>query len=315
MSSLKYFVLGAIALATIVAGHPAYRKEFDRIVNGNDCLKTCMSNITAFDEEVSLMKNPDLQRYFGRLDDICDLIISTRQCIDDCKIESNPFALESINVVCQPDAREKVASINKCLNSEAAQTSIYQTCASTCGDYNEVNDQVHQLTQTIQESELKNDEKVNPIMEKTNLACGIFKCVTRCNVDAIKNQCGDDSARDLQALLQQVFDKQRSDIEKLNIVEAMSKNFPPQCSYMYDPTIIFGSDSATSEHSLDLSKPEDILPKIQLELMMKQLKLIERQDELITRENQKLNMEMQLLSQKAEQRKRGGYEESQFLFN
>jgi hypothetical protein len=309
------FVIFFAVLISFGAAHPAYRKEFDKIINSNDCLKSCMTNLTKFDEEISLMKNPNLQRYFGKIDDICAIISSTRECIDKCEnVESNPFALDSVNVICKPEIKERIDKINECLSTKQT-IDIYQTCATNCGDYNSVNNEVHQLTQTIQESELKENGKVNPIMEKTNQACGIFKCMTKCNVETIKVECGKDASEELQSIFQQIFDTHFHDLQKLNIVETMSKTIPPQCNYMWDPTAIFSTTTDISPKS-DLSNLNEILPKMQLELLLKQLKLAEKQDQLIDRENEKLNMEMVLLSQKFNhQKQRKSLEESQIFFN
>lgn len=308
------FIVAVTVLFVLGAAHPAYRKEFDKIVNSNDCLKSCMTNLTKFDEEISLMKNPNLQRYFGKIDDICAIISSTRECIDKCEnIQSNPFALESVNVICLPEVKEKVDKINDCLTTK--EVDIYQNCAGSCGDYNAVNNEVHHLTQSIKENELKDNGKVNPIMEKTNEACGIFKCMTKCNVEAIKTECDKDAAETLQSILQQILDTHFRDLQKLNIVETMSKTIPPQCNYMWDPSAIFLPAKDESPKA-DLSNPQEILGRVQLELLLKQLKLVEKQDDLINRENAKLDMEMDLLSQKLhhkQQEQPKSFEESRFF--
>uniref|UniRef100_A0A914YNL4 Chondroitin proteoglycan 4 domain-containing protein n=1 Tax=Panagrolaimus superbus TaxID=310955 RepID=A0A914YNL4_9BILA len=316
-----YFTFVFAAFFVLGFAHPAYRKEFDKILDSNGCLKSCMKNLTIFDEEISLMKNPNLQRYFGKIDDICAIISSTRECIDQCGIESNPFALESMNVICLPEIKEKIDKINDCLATKTKTIDIYQKCASKCGDYNVVNDQVHHLTQSINEAELKENEKVNPIMDKTNEACGIFKCATKCNVETIKFECDKEAGEEVQGILQQIFNTHFNDLQKLDIVEKMSKTIPPQCNYMWDPSAIFSvvSNEANSKIVEDLSNPQENLGKLQFELLLKQLKLVDKQDELINRENQKLDMEMDLLSQKLnhkqQQQQPKSFEESRFIFN
>jgi hypothetical protein len=313
MNKLIYFFIGILALLNCCFGHPSYRKEFDKIINSNDCLKLCMSNLTTFDEEISLMKNPNLQRYFGKYDEICGIILSTRQCIDKCEIESNPFALESVNVICLPKIKEKVEKIRPCLNE--TKIDIYDACVGSCGaDYNSVNDQVHRLTQAIKEDELKDSSKVDPIMEKTNEACGIYKCATKCNIEVVKNECGKEIASELQSILQQIFDAHFNDLKKLNLVEKMSKSVSPQCNYMYDPTAIFGAENG-SQNVPDILIPQDVLSRLQFDLLIKQLKLAEKQEKLIERENEKLDMEIDLISQKFNQKQTKNFEESRFIFN
>jgi hypothetical protein len=307
MLKICTFVIIATAVFALSSAHPAYKKEFDKIVNSNDCLKSCMSNLTNFDEEISLLKNPNFQRYFGKLDQICELISSIRVCIDGCGIESNPFALESMNVICFPETREKVNEITDCLNTKS--TDIYQTCATACGDYNAVSEETHQLTQNISESELKDNEKVNSIMDKSNQACGMYKCLTRCSVDMVKSECDKNIASEFQTILQQIFDAQYSDLQKLNLINILPKTVAPECNYMYDPSVIFGPLSNNHE-----SGPQDAISKLQIELLLQQLKLADRQDELINRENQKLNMEMELLSQKAMGKKQRTFENPRFVF-
>uniref|UniRef100_A0AC34GSQ5 Uncharacterized protein n=1 Tax=Panagrolaimus sp. ES5 TaxID=591445 RepID=A0AC34GSQ5_9BILA len=320
MNKLYYIFVIVAAIFVLGSAHPAYRKEFDKILESNGCLKTCMTNLTKFDEEVSLMKNPNLQRYFGKIDDICAIISSTRECIDKCEIQSNPFALESINVICLPEIKEKIDKINECLSTKKETTDIYENCASKCGDYNVVNDEVHRLTQSINEAELKETSKVNPIMEKTNEACGIFKCVTKCNVETIKSECDKEIGNEVQEILQRIFNTHFNDLQKLNIVETMSKTIPPQCNYMWDPSAIFAA-SINEAPIADISNPQELLGKVQLELLLKQLKLVDKQDDLINRENRKLDMEMDLLSQKLnhkqqqQQQQPKSFEESRFFFN
>uniref|UniRef100_A0A914R177 Chondroitin proteoglycan 4 domain-containing protein n=2 Tax=Panagrolaimus TaxID=55784 RepID=A0A914R177_9BILA len=298
----KFCIFVFAAIFAVGFSHPMYRKEFDKIINSNDCLKTCMSNLTIFDEEISLMKNPNLQRYFGKIDKICGIIEFTRKCIDKCGIESNPFSLESLNVVCLPESREKINEVTKCLNTKPAN--IYSTCAGYCGDYDKISESVHQLTQKISENELKNATKVNEIMEKTNEACGIYKCFTQCNVETVKNYCGKNVGNELQQILQNVFDAQFHDLQKLNLLETMPKTVPSECNYMFDPSIIFGYQQPQQQS--DISNPQNL----QIELLLKQLKLIDRQNELINRENQKIDLEMAVLSQKFEKKF-----ESPYLFH
>lgn len=260
----------------------------------SDCLKECINGVLQYGSEISILKNSDFTTYFNKLDEICEVISTAKQCVKNCGgAVSNPFALDSLNVVCQGDSMEKIAVLRQCL--QYIDHSIDETCSKEC--HNTVIDETDVTPKTR-----------NPLVEKANADCSTFKCMARCNVEVVAKECGKNLGSEFQALLQQVLDTQRKDLEKLNLVETMAKTTPPQCNYLYDPSVLFGSKPSEAAVSTPAShsNPEDdaktLYAQAQLQLLLKQIELAEKQDHLIDRENAKLDMEMSYMAHKAQQR-------------
>jgi len=274
-----------------------------------------MDAVAAHEEELSLLKNTDLGSYFAGHDDTCEVITTARKCINDCNVQSNPFELQVMVAHCNNETKEKIQEIEPCFTENGSK--IYDTCVSKCGDYRKKNDFVHELTKSTGPN--ITPEVAQEIFQKSNEACGIFKCMTRCSVEETKNVCGEEKSNILQNLIQDIINAQRADIERLNIVETMAKSNPPQCNYMYSPEAMFKKDNAGIEFVGDL--PETLFKKdpsapvqnedkqvfilnTQMKVLAKQLQVLEKQEQILDKENHKLNLELVLLQQKEYQNER-----------
>uniref|UniRef100_A0A914YK26 Uncharacterized protein n=1 Tax=Panagrolaimus superbus TaxID=310955 RepID=A0A914YK26_9BILA len=132
-----------------------------------------------------------------------NVISTARKCLDSCgTTNNNPFALESLNIVCQPEIQEKIDSIKQCL--QYIDTNVNEICEKECG-----NDRI------IDETDVT--PKMDPIIQKDNGNCATFKCMARCNVEVVSNQCGKNLGKEFQGLLQQILDAQRRDLENLKL--------------------------------------------------------------------------------------------------
>ena len=265
----------------------------------DECSKECINGVIQYGHDLSILKHSDLSNYFNKIDEICEVISTARKCLESCgstTTSGNPFALESLNIVCQPETQEKIDSIKQCLHY--IDSNVNEICTKECGS-----------DRIIDETDVTPSKAAeNSMMKKANGDCATFKCMSRCNIEVVSNQCGKDLGKEFQGLLQQVLDAQRRDLEGLKLVDTMAKESPPECDYLYDPTVLFGS-SKTEESSSPATPPHDpkedaktLYAQAQLQLLLKQLELAEKQDQLIDRENAKLDMEMSYMAHKAEQR-------------
>lgn len=284
---MKVLGLVLFAISTIVA-LPSHPRLSALPGEPSECIKECINGVAQYGHELSILKNPDLTNYFNKLDEVCEVISTAKQCVQNCGSVSNPFALESLNIVCQPESIERIAVLKQCM--QYIDHSIDEVCAKEC------------TNGPMDETDVT--PKMNPIIEKANSECSTFKCMARCNVEVVAKECGKHLGVELQGLLQYVMDTQKKDLEKLNLIEAMSKTTPPSCSYLYDPSVLFGESK--HEEQASATTPEDdtktLYAQAQLQLILKQIELAEKQDHLIDRENAKLDMEMSYINHKAHQR-------------
>jgi hypothetical protein len=289
-------VLGFVFLCTavLISGLPATTRS---PAEPDDCSKECINGVIHYGQELSILKHSDLSNYFNKIDEVCEVITTARKCLEKCGATSNPFALESLNIVCQPETQEKIASIKQCLHY--IDNNVNEICSKECS-----NDHI------IDETDVT--PKMNPMLKKANGDCANFKCMARCNIEVVSQQCGRKKRKEFQSLLQQVVDTQKKDLENLKIMDAMTNEAPPECSYLYDPSVLFGAKPSTAaEESTTPAAVRDpkedakaLYAQAQLQLLLKQLELTEKQDQLIDRENAKLDMEMSYMAHKAEQRER-----------
>lgn len=128
-------------------------------------------------------------------------------------------------------------------HSYSHNKNLFQTCIDECGNYDEINDQVHQMTMDMAPNPHDAD-KAAKVLEKTNEACKVFKCTTRCSVSEYDEECEEVmenvGAGDLiQSMIEKVLKATRSDLEKYELVDAMSHHSPPECNYHYMPETMF----------------------------------------------------------------------------
>uniref|UniRef100_A0A915DIG5 Uncharacterized protein n=1 Tax=Ditylenchus dipsaci TaxID=166011 RepID=A0A915DIG5_9BILA len=79
-------------------------------------------------------------------------ISTARSCISGCGVESNPFALESMTTICSAESMAEVATISDCLTQQGDQ--IMEACSNECGDYEEINSHVYELTKSTDQTEM-----------------------------------------------------------------------------------------------------------------------------------------------------------------
>jgi hypothetical protein len=258
----------------------------------DDCIKGCIGEVIQYGEELNILKNPNLSKYFSKLDEVCGVISTARTCVDKCGAKSNPFALESLNIVCQPESADRLAAIKQCLHY--IDHNIDETCTKECAE-----------TKVVDETDVT-PKPVNPFMEQASANCVVFKCMSRCSIQVVDKECGKEMGQELQGLLQYVLDTQHEDLTKLNLIEPMTKSTPPECSYLYDPSILFGDEEKKedSEHAAHdpAEDAKTLYTQAQLQLLLKQIELTEKQEHLLERENAKLDMEMSFMAQKVHQR-------------
>lgn len=194
-----------------------------------------MEPVKSFGKELSLMKNTNLGAYFDRYAETCSIIIQTQQCIHECGIKSNPFELDVMVTHCSLETRYKINALMPCFKDNGEK--IFDFCTNNCGNYENLNDFIHEMTKEMKTANDK--EKMEKIMFGTNHACGIYKCMTKCNIKQTQYYCGIQQALLLENIFKNIVVAQRSDLEKLNIVETMAKSLPQQCDYMYSPDALF----------------------------------------------------------------------------
>ena len=94
-----------VALVTCVAANPAVEHAFRRYVNSNECLRACMRPVQKSERDIAIFKQSNYADYLRNLDQICATIGTARACVDACGINSNPFALPSVTLICNDGAR------------------------------------------------------------------------------------------------------------------------------------------------------------------------------------------------------------------
>jgi len=312
--------------------HPAYQHHFHRIVKSDQCLSSCMKIVQESETELSILKRANISGFLLDLNHICDTIENARSCIAECDQGSNPFALQSMTTICEEEVRKDVALLGKCLAEEGDV--IYNGCRDSCGDYEAINDEVHRMTMAMSPNP-HDAEKAAKIMEKTNEACGVLKCSSRCSIDQYTSECGDlengkDAGELIRSLIERVLEAQRSDLEKLGLTDTMAQSVPVQCNYMYLPEVMFNStkdelsqfvieDMAKAATAESLNKqpattevPDQIhlvrhkahseisytLGQQQTRLIQKQFLVLEEQERNLKKEAKKLDLEILILGNK-----------------
>jgi len=188
-----------------------------------------MDEATVKDLELSLLKTANITGYLLNLDTICRTISTAKSCIAGCGVDSNPFALESMTAICSQPSMADVETARACLTEQG--NDIVDQCRTQCGDYDEINDQVHKLTKSFR-PELNQPEKVAEVMSKINDACGTLKCSDRCVTKTLSEQCApvengkDDVGSVVRRLIQRVLTAQRRDLDRMQLVDAMAQSVP-----------------------------------------------------------------------------------------
>lgn len=283
-----------------------------------------MDQATGTGLELSLLKTANVSGFLLELDTICNVITTARECVSGCGVESNPFALESMTTICSIEAREQVQSIGECLVEQGEP--VLERCTEECGDYDQLNVEVHRLTEAFRPETNRQDE-VSVVMKKINEACGALKCSDRCTVKELSQRCPAaqqerDAGAVVQSLIQRVLVAQRRDLDRMRLVEMLAQSTPEQCTYMYVPEVMFDPSKDQLLHhvvSNEMSANKDLqrrtqphqmseserkneitlaLSQLQAHLLKKQMHLLDIQEKNLIRESQKLDLELEMLIRK-----------------
>ncbi|VDK61308.1 unnamed protein product [Anisakis simplex] len=276
------------------------------------CLKRCMNDVQKSDLELNIVKTVDYANYFLNLDKICNIISEARECIENCQIESNPFALRSMTIMCTPAILEQTKKYTQCMKEEGE--TVKSVCERQCGDINEVNEKIDTATKQLNSENKPNKEKFNEIMLNTNKACGMTKCYARCSRNNFASAChhlGQEEVGEfLFAFVDAVNDAMVQDIEEQKLLETMSKSSPPQCNYMYARGVLFDKvaddamlrsivakirhpNQAISKSS-SIPERDDELKELQRQVLLKEMNVLEKHERLLEKESYKLDMDLAL---------------------
>jgi len=270
---------------------------------------------------LSLLKTANISGYLLNLDTVCTAITTARLCIANCHVDSNPFALESMTAACTKKSLTEAQMVSPCLSQQGDQ--IIEQCITECGDYDEINDQVHNLTVAFKPAVHHHEgEQVNEVMSHINTACTVLKCSNRCATKMMSEKCkplGDGRAVGsvVREMIERVLVAQRRDLERMKLVDVMAHTVPLQCNFMYMPEVMFNTTKDNQALAVieDLKRTDRMkghvvgendkrkelnlsLSQIQAHLLRKQIHLLELQEHNLIREGQKLDMELQMLERK-----------------
>uniref|UniRef100_A0A7E4VVN5 CPG4 domain-containing protein n=1 Tax=Panagrellus redivivus TaxID=6233 RepID=A0A7E4VVN5_PANRE len=239
------FVFNVLAGFAVVYAAPAPGPSaLNTVFQNNTCALKCTVPATEHGHELNLLKNANLEHFFENHETVCGIINTAKKCVEDCGLKGeNPFALKALTAHCSPILAKEVVILKKCLKEN--DKSINQHCTNLCGDHKAAYAQVRVLAESLV-TEGHSPDTLHPLLAKTDKACGIFKCMTRCNVDTVTADCGVELGDSLRGLIQTVLDAQREDLDRLNITTSVAHTSPPQCNYLYRPEVMFNT---SSDHS------------------------------------------------------------------
>jgi len=262
--------------------------------------------------ELSIFKRANYTDYLLKLDTICELITNARHCIDRCGIQSNPFALISMNSICGEKARQDAKLLEPCLNQVGSQ--INDQCVQICGDYERLNNQLHSTPINTEDK-----SAVQQFNVQTNNACSVLKCSARCSADQFNKQCGrlqnELMAGDLiRDTVERVLSTHRMDLTVFGLMDAVKKSSQPECNYLFTPEVLFnplkdmisqqmirsserveiknvqGTHPEAIPDEQQIKRTENILQarvlKKQLQVLGKQLELLEKQEHKMDNHNE-----------------------------
>jgi len=305
-------LLTIVVILSVFAGinaNPAVQVHFNRVIDSNECLKTCMTPVRESNIELSIFKRANYSDYLLNLDQICSIITDARRCIDGCGVSSNPFALISMNSVCSKKTRADAKLLTPCLQSAGAQ--VHEQCVQTCSDYESLNDQIHMDTSTLKPED---QSAIDSLNSKTNMACSVLKCSARCSIDNFNKQCGQlengvMAGELIREIVERILATHRMDLQVFGLLETVKKTTQPECSYLHTAGVLFNPikdmiaqrSFQQEEKRTDSAVAPNVDPEQQIKLtanrlyvkiMKKQLQVLDKQLELLNRQEQKLDNEL-----------------------
>lgn len=305
----------------VIDSHPTIRKQLDEIIDSNPCIKGCIQIIENGPNEISIVKTVDYGNYFKNLQRTCSLIEKARKCLNRCQVESNPFDLDYMKVICEPEILNEVKKYETCMRTKGEI--IMKNCEQICGNMKNITKEIEYLTKLSIQEQNKDQQKVSNVMEKTNEACRMMKCYARCSVDGYSLECNEDAGKFVYSFIERVNQAMISDLEEQNVLEVMKQTVPAQCNYMHTPKVMFNKtadDEFLANLSVPVSTPINKLPEAQESLKtfneladlyrkvaLKEFNILEKREQLIEIETRLLNMEMELLKRKQQNEQASGF--------
>ncbi|KAI6199685.1 hypothetical protein M3Y96_00653100 [Aphelenchoides besseyi] len=318
------FVFITVFFFSYCNAHPAFQHHFHQAVREDNCLAKCMKIVQDSEVEVSILKRANISGFLLDIDTICDTIHNASECMAKCGHKENPFNLKTMEKICEEEARKDVELLTPCLIKEG--NVVYKTCKDACGDYDSINNEVHEMTVAMSPNP-HDAKKANAVLEKVSGACKVLKCSARCSVNEFNDACdslsnGKDAGDTIRLLIEQVLEAQREDLEQLGLTDTMAHTVAKECHYQYMPETFFNqtkdelSQLVIEEMRNSTAKPDTskIIPnKIHLirhqahneisytlsqlntRLIQKQFLILEEQERNLEKESKKLDLELELL--------------------
>ncbi|MFH4976697.1 hypothetical protein AB6A40_003406 [Gnathostoma spinigerum] len=303
-------LLFTFVLITKLDANPLARKQLDTFMRSNPCVANCFDKVDESGFELSILKSTDYVDYILNLPEICRVISEARECITDCGITSNPYALPSTTVVCSQDILQEAKKHTKCLMEHGMNATI--TCKHRCGDLESTSEEIRTQTDRLNSNPNPSRRQYDYIMQLTGDACEMTKCFAQCNRAVLSSICSGTYAWNagdfLHIFLQRVNEALVDDMEAKSLRESMSKWVPPQCSYMYTKGVLFTPSTDQKTHSDDHESPITPenneyqmafeLAELQRKLLLEELRLMRERESLIAKETRKVDMELKLVKNK-----------------
>uniref|UniRef100_A0A0M3I988 CPG4 domain-containing protein n=1 Tax=Ascaris lumbricoides TaxID=6252 RepID=A0A0M3I988_ASCLU len=300
-------------LSQYADGHPAFRKKFDEVVDSNRCLKRCMIDVRKKELELNIMRTVDFASYFLNLDVICSVIADARECIANCGVDSNPFNLRSMTIMCLPRILKETKKFSQCMQEEGSM--VKSICQRQCGDIDRLNDEIETKTIELNSQKTADAMKLATILRKTNEACGMTKCYARCSRNNYASACHhlgrQEAGEFLYAFVNAVNNAMVEDAEERKLVQTMARSSPPQCNFMYTRGVLFNKTAdeimlrqmfARSGHSFDKYKSQTTtmlnseMEQLQRRILLKELEVLDKRTKLLAKESLKLDLEIALIA-------------------
>lgn len=307
MGAVGVILLAIVVLSTGALPMPMFQAKLDSMIDGNPCVKQCMNRIVESKLELNIAKTVDYAFFFQHLDQICDLIDESRECVAQCGITSNPFGMKHITAACTPEAMRTTLVFLPCMKENGA--AVLQEC-SKCGPIEQINAEIADLTEKLKKDS-SDRVSLKAALLKTNQACGVTKCYARCSREGFNAKCKDvagvEAGEFLKAFVETVLQATRSDLEEMQLLQVMAANTPPQCDYMYLPEMMFNvTADAEKVKELEAHMPE-LPPEVQQrhqqqtiqemlalqhEVFVRELAVLQKREKVLDKEELKLDLEI-----------------------
>uniref|UniRef100_A0A915B483 Chondroitin proteoglycan 4 domain-containing protein n=1 Tax=Parascaris univalens TaxID=6257 RepID=A0A915B483_PARUN len=270
---------------------------------------------------LNIMKTIDFASYFLNLDVICKYIQShlmfyasdiqpftaiadARECVANCGIDSNPFNLRSMTIICLPEVLKETKKFSQCMEEEGS--TVKSICQRQCGDINRLNDEIETKTIEMNSEKTADEMKLATILRKTNEACGRNNYASACH-----HLAREEAGEFLYSFVSAVNNAVVEDAEERRLLQAIARSSPPQCNFMYTRGVLFNKTAdeimlrqmfAPSENNLDKYKSQTTttlnneFEQLQRRILLKELELLDKRTKLLAKESLKLDLEIALIA-------------------